>query len=170
MPPHGERQRLSLGRQLELVDRPSLTDLEGVRIEGHSTPDEIVPGAVPADEATTTRGRLRIPTERLQVRLDEAVAGRGVVVEQHQDVAGRGRRADVGTAGEAEVAAGVHHPHPRVLVRRHVDGSFGSAVVDQDDLDIGPFGVPRQRGDAVAEPLTAGVGDDHHRGLHRRAP
>ena len=128
--------------------------LDAVRVLGGEPPEERVrqPAARGERDAGGLDRPARVEQQRLgaeHVVVGEGLAERGqparrdggVVVEEHDDVAGRVREREVVAEREAVVLGAVVDPHPLVtsLARQPVEGRghLGrGAVVPDDDLDV----------------------------------
>jgi hypothetical protein len=113
-------------------------------VKGHSATYEIMTRAIPAYEASRADGRLGICTERLEVGLDETIAGLRIIVEQHQYLATSRTHTEMDPTCKAEVVLGSHHIRPWITYSGQITATVGGAVVHHDHLDVGVVSVPDQ--------------------------
>ena len=150
----------------DFLDRQIVALREAAAFEVDQPAGEVHALACPVDDERTNRGGVAA-IRHVHHRVQPIGFDSGVVVQEHQPVAGGDPRAGVVAAGEAQVLPRAHHPHARVVGASDGGGIVGGTVVHHDHFRaIGGPGVLPQRVETLRQVRGAAGGQHHDR--HQR--
>ena len=140
----GKGQELSHRRWFNGVDRPTLTDLKRMDVEGHAATDKIVPSTIPGRQPTGGGRGLRVILQDLEVSLDKTWFGCRIIIEQNEDLTCRGFGAQIDSPGKTKVDLRPYDLEPGPTSRGGLAASIERRVVNQHHLTALALGCVRQ--------------------------